>query len=136
MVAKVYGVFCDDIRDEASGKQIIIGVYGAEMFVPPLPINLQLSLWVRVQGIDPGNHSFSIKIIGPSGPTPIVAEGNLDHPRVEALGNINMVGFPVTVSEFGRLSASFQLDDDEEIELANLIISPLPAEASSSDTVS
>lgn len=33
-------IFCDEIRQEVSGKGIFIGVYSSEMYVPSLPLTL------------------------------------------------------------------------------------------------
>ncbi|MET4160496.1 hypothetical protein ABIE61_000310 [Marinobacterium sp. MBR-111] len=36
----LYGLFCDDIRQEISGKVSLIGMYGTHMYVPVMPIKL------------------------------------------------------------------------------------------------
>jgi hypothetical protein len=39
-----YSVFCDDVRVEANGKSIFVGVYGWKMLVPKLPHMLRLAI--------------------------------------------------------------------------------------------
>jgi hypothetical protein len=37
-----YSIFCDDVRVEANGKQILIGVYTGDMLVPVFPVHLPI----------------------------------------------------------------------------------------------
>lgn len=45
-----HSIFCDDVRNEANGKQILIGVYNADMLVDSFPILLpNFSIVIRYQ---------------------------------------------------------------------------------------
>lgn len=37
---RMWAIFCDEVRQEANGKLIIIGVYGDVLFVPAFPFSL------------------------------------------------------------------------------------------------
>ena len=39
-------IFCDDIRREDNGKELLIGVYSGSLQVPILPAPVMLSVWV------------------------------------------------------------------------------------------
>ena len=45
-IKPIHAVFCDDIRREVTGKEILIGVYSGNMLVPRLPAPIVLSIWV------------------------------------------------------------------------------------------
>ena len=43
-------IFCDDIRTEQSGKEILIGVYTGDLVVPKLPWKMMgLSVWMQIE---------------------------------------------------------------------------------------
>ncbi len=40
-------IVCDDVRREATGKEILIGVYGSGISVPSFPVQIALSFWMQ-----------------------------------------------------------------------------------------
>ena len=46
---------CDDVRNEANGKQIIIGVYNSDMRMDNFPANVLLTFWLQVGPITEDN---------------------------------------------------------------------------------
>lgn len=66
MAIKVLSVvLCDDIRQEANGKHILIGVYSGVLGIRSLPVTLRLSWWIQLLA-DPGKYEIDIRIIGPN----------------------------------------------------------------------
>lgn len=50
-------IFCDDVRTEASGKRIYIGVYGSHLLVDEFPARLQ-QLCIVVTAVTPVDEPF------------------------------------------------------------------------------
>jgi hypothetical protein len=40
MRSQAFAIFCDDIRQEVTGKRMLIGVYGTDLVVPQFPVTL------------------------------------------------------------------------------------------------
>lgn len=59
---KSYGVFCDDIRQEISGKYILIGLYSGDLIPSVLPLPVSLSTMIWVSGLSAGQHPFKVTI--------------------------------------------------------------------------
>jgi hypothetical protein len=55
-------LFCDDVRQEANGKHILIGVFGADILPTMLPGVLPLAIYLRVFGMTKGDHHFRITL--------------------------------------------------------------------------
>lgn len=115
-------VFCDDIRQEISGKHILVGVYGSDLVPSNLPADITLSFWVRIRGLSEGKHRFKIRVDAPTGSvTNADVEAimsDVDVPMVMALG-----GFPVRISEYGDIAVWLQIDDFAESEAGRLRVS-------------
>lgn len=60
MTASFDTIYCDDIRVENTGKLIVIGVYTTDIILG-MPSNpIQLAVWVRFFGLEPGTHKNTI----------------------------------------------------------------------------
>lgn len=59
-------VICDDIRREISHKDILVGVYGSEIVVHSLPIQLQLAFWLELQVKKSGHFELFLQIEAPN----------------------------------------------------------------------
>ncbi len=122
-------VFCDDIRQEITGKHILIGVYGADLVPSILPTAFPIAIWIRVWGLQPGNHQFEMFLIDPSGREAgkLSAETNVetsDAPTVFA-----MSGIPIELQKAGDIIVQFAFDGGDLIEVGRLKVSPPPAES-------
>ncbi|MGH7046928.1 MAG: DUF6941 family protein [Stellaceae bacterium] len=62
-----FAIFCDDIRREISGKDILIGVYGGDIRVPSLPISVILAVWMAFEKEGVGKLSIEFRALGPDG---------------------------------------------------------------------
>lgn len=57
-----FTIFCDDIREEANGKQIFIGTYLDDMYVSEFPRDLpSLALWI--EAVTPSAQPFTKFIV-------------------------------------------------------------------------
>jgi hypothetical protein len=99
--------FCDDIRQEANGKYLIIGLYPTDLVPGAVPSSFPLSALVRITGLSAGHHHFVAKVAGPDGPqAELIGEGdNAEGPVVFALP-----GLPVTVNRYGEITLTLAFD--------------------------
>ena len=59
-IRPIHAVFCDDIRREVTGKEILIGVYSGDLLVSRLPAPVVLAIWVPFERV--GNAEGKIPI--------------------------------------------------------------------------
>lgn len=68
MTAKfLFGIICDTIRRETSGKDILVGVYGKDIVLPSFPAHVMLSLWARAMIEANKNTTVDFRIVTGSG---------------------------------------------------------------------
>jgi hypothetical protein len=48
-IKPLHVIFCDDIRREDNGKELLIGVYSGNLVISHLPAHLVLSVWVSFE---------------------------------------------------------------------------------------
>lgn len=63
-------LICDDVRREITNKDILIGVYAAEINTPALPAQINLSFWLLITPKKLGPLSLELKIDLPGAPQP------------------------------------------------------------------
>ena len=68
-VKPIAAIVCDDIRQEKSNKDILIGVYSNELIIHKKPARLRLSVFVLVDVLEIGETEFEIRLDGPDGPS-------------------------------------------------------------------
>lgn len=64
----LHTILCDDVRDEANGKQTLVGVYNDSIGVPQLPYQFY-KLYIRMVILDfeGGDENLSLELKAPSG---------------------------------------------------------------------
>jgi len=106
-----WSLLCDDVRQEANGKWIVIGLYTPDITVPQIPIALPLTLLVCLESDVPGNFTFKIR----------VNHLETGRPLAEAMGQMGiqkpgMGAFPVRIGvQFqspGPYTFTFELTDN------------------------
>lgn len=60
----VSALICDDVRREANGKEIIIGVYGSAVYVPTIPSAIALAVWTRLRFLKAEEVRIEVRCIG------------------------------------------------------------------------
>lgn len=120
-------IFCDDVRPEASGKQILIGVYPNDLVSHVTPSTFPLALWIRLHGLKASSRKFELKLKSDDGATDLDLSGELfgheaGGPSVIALG-----GFPVSVQAATTLRAFLAIDGEDATEIATLPIKVSPS---------
>ena len=58
-------IFCDDIRREDNGKELLIGVYSGSLQLPVFPAPVMLSVWVPFERSGIGKVPIEFRLLGP-----------------------------------------------------------------------
>lgn len=122
-------VFCDDIRQEITGKHILIGVYGGDLVPGILPATFPIAIWVRFWGLQAGRHSFEMRLFDPNGRQTGALGGDTDVMASDAPTVFAMSGLPVELQTPGDIVVQFAFDGGEPVEIGRLKVSPPPATA-------
>ena len=91
-------IICDDIRQEATGKQILVGVYTGAVILPAFPTVLE-KLCIRITGWvyqGAGTHSATLALDGPKRRNILRDDNislNVTHPDQQAVLNVTMRPF-------------------------------------------
>ena len=143
-----FTIFCDDIRDEVTGKKTYIGVYGDDMVVaaklPTALPSLHFVIHLFFQpGEKPDKLTFQIAMPGDDAHKPSVSI-NIDTEKLVTIDlpktddellkprshfTFRMVNTPFTIEKFGRLRVS-ALWNDLFVPLSSILIRP-PSETKS-----
>ena len=59
-IKPIHAIFCDDIRREVTGKEILIGVYSGDLLVSRFPAPVVMAIWVPFERV--GNAEGKIPI--------------------------------------------------------------------------
>ncbi len=127
----ITALVADDIRREASGKNILIGVYGQKLVVPRVGegvrIRLACSLLYNVSTA--GTSSVQLRIIGPDGT--VAGEGTIEIVVVDVMGEheigaIDMPSLPVSLPTEGKITIDVkQYDEDwQTIRSLPILVDP------------
>lgn len=125
MSATYTTIFCDDIRQEANGKHILIGVYGSDLVPSAFPITFPLAVWLKISDAPRGPHKFKLSLQSPGGSESGV-EGDMNIPP-EAPANgvvLGFGGFPVQLNGPGTIVALLSIDNAEPEEVGTLQVLP------------
>lgn len=109
-------VMCDDIRKEASGKDLLIGVYGGGLVVPSYPMMIQAAFWIELSTPVTENIPGAFRVTTPSGNPPIDVDFVL---QVHEAGTSVLVigGLPLALEHDGDVILSLRLADGEMLEI-------------------
>jgi hypothetical protein len=122
-------VLCDDIRQEANGKFLLIGVYGGNVVIPSFPANLNLAVWMFGYTEKSGKIELRLRIVGPQ--EAILQEGMLEvEVKDFAHGTIMAVsGLPIQMQREGKMRVELASRGDQEwtvIKTISLMLAPRP----------
>jgi hypothetical protein len=53
-------IFCDDIREEKTGKFTLVGVNPGETHLDADSDEVAIAIWLTIYGLEKGNHEFSV----------------------------------------------------------------------------
>jgi len=78
IIKPVAAIICDEIRQESSRKDILIGIYPADIVLNRSPMKLRLSVYLLVEITDSGETEFEVRFQGPDGPSENTIKGTLE----------------------------------------------------------
>lgn len=115
-------LFCDDIRQEVSGKHILIGVFGTDVVPSRLPGNLPIAFYLRVFGLTKGDHEFKFTIQSETKDWKGEIEGKTTV-LLDSVASIFPFGpMPVHIRQPGKLTATFSVDGGEPAEVGSIVV--------------
>lgn len=95
-------ICCDDIRYEANGKMMFIGVYPEDLVPNVLPQLLTLSFWIRLQGVAAGTHALHFAV-GSNEAVSLEADLTMVVEPGKELSYLTLVGLPVQLTDYGQI---------------------------------
>ncbi|MFD9902608.1 DUF6941 family protein [Mesorhizobium sp. NPDC059025] len=115
-------LFCDDVRQEASGKHILIGVFGTDILPSNLPGVLPLAMYLRVFGMTKGDHHFRITLVTSDGDW----RGEIDgQTRVmdDTTASIFPFGaIPIHIEKPGAIIANLSIDGSNAVPIGSITV--------------
>jgi hypothetical protein len=127
----VTALVADDIRREASGKEIIIGTYTSQIIVAAINPNggmiIAISLIFETHGV--GDIPIQLRVIPPSGETFAIMNGTLHSQEITVPGQINtasLAGIPLPISAEGDvlIQARQYAEEWQTIRVLPVILNP------------
>ena len=113
-VTHKYTVICDDVRQEANRKFILIGVYISQLIVEQIPANLKLTFFQLLDCNTPGTYSAKINLAHLETGKQI-AEG-LGGIIVSRPGpSVNLMTMPLKFEATGTYQLCVRIDQEEPI---------------------
>ncbi|CAN7179069.1 hypothetical protein LJR251_000302 [Rhizobium rhizogenes] len=104
---------CDQVRQEITGKFLLIGVYSNGIIVSELPAQFPITIWGLLEAEKLGRNSFSIRArMANSDQDLLLLEGDAD---ILELDNWTPIGFggAITLPEEGKLLIEARFDDEK-----------------------
>jgi hypothetical protein len=121
-----YSIFCDDARQEDNGKQILIGVYSADMLVESFPVLLpsfrvlvqyqnESDLPVRLVITAPGESDGDLRIFEAEVPREDIAKVKVSPDNLDPFVALNLSAAftPLVLTHPGRIKVRAYRGDDE-----------------------
>jgi hypothetical protein len=106
-------IICDDVRQEISGKEILIGVYNYSVLFHQFPAGMpQLVMKIAIKLIDKEAKSFLLHLRDPNGTVIGQIGGDLTNLNYDEPVSIGAIIVPLTFYAPGLYTIDFALDGD------------------------
>ncbi|MFN3623681.1 MAG: hypothetical protein ACK4TP_06410 [Hyphomicrobium sp.] len=102
-------VLCDDIRQEKSGKFILIGAYLGTMLVSSLPARLKLSWWILATPAKKGKETIRVRLMSDGSGPIFTGELELSVGSLEEIA-IVLPPIPVELKKEGAFMLEWQFE--------------------------
>lgn len=113
-------VVCDDVRKEISNKEILIGVYGAELVVQSYPALINPSFWIQMLPLVPGEFNLEMRLIDQDEQHVFSINGVVRAPTDGDLASSQIGGQPFPVSSDLDLRFQAKVEDSDWLTLREL----------------
>jgi len=111
-------ILCDDVRQEASGKTTIVGIYGSDVIVPMIPMVLPqlciITKWDMSSGVF---KEVGFRLEMPNGTQlgPVKAKAPLSVKGKRL--SMHLAFIPIQIQVVGTYKLHIKIDDDPEKEI-------------------
>lgn len=105
-------VLCDDVRQEANGKHILIGVYIDSVLVVDFPTNISLTIWVVFKPNEIGEFPGEIRVIKDDDSVLLRGESKIIIRTLDPSTAIFQY-MPLVFQQGGKYLFQWKFDDDE-----------------------
>jgi hypothetical protein len=104
-------IYCDDVRIEATGKHILIGVYSVDMVVGvPFPAIVGLTVYLRLWGLTAGQHIIDLTVSPPGAPAVEMKDGTIEITNELAPLTAPIGPIPLQIGAPGEILTSIIVD--------------------------
>jgi hypothetical protein len=108
-------LLCEDVRIENTGKTILIGVFGAGVFVPSFPAHIMFVLWIRMLWPNAGKHSIELSAVNESNIMMLpVATFSLEVDRPSEYADVSVRQVLLTIQTAGDVIFKWRVAGDTE----------------------
>ncbi|MDL2410455.1 hypothetical protein PY650_33725 [Rhizobium calliandrae] len=115
MVVVADAIFCDDIRQEVTGKFILIGVYPGDLVPGRIPSSVPMGAMVRVHGLQKGVHEVEMVLTSPNGQRVIEEKSTFDLIESHTPMVLIFAGFVMPIDGPGEITLSMKIAGEEPI---------------------
>jgi hypothetical protein len=132
-VKPIFALFCDDIRYENNGKQILIGVYTGDILISQIPAIISLAVWIAFERINDttGELPVEFRMINTQGNSLGYGSATLHLTSDLHDGAIALPGLPLQLQQPDTLTFQLKQADDrwESIRSTHVRLAPTSATA-------
>lgn len=117
-------IFCDDIRIEETGKQLLIGVYPNGIALAGiLPSVIRIVAWLQVFGLKAGDHELVLTLTPPRGASATQkAWTTIEAPELAVVPLLEP--FELYADAFGDIEATLSVDAGPGQKIGSINLAP------------
>lgn len=104
-------VVCDLIRQENTGKHILIGVYAINIGVQGFPVDMRLSWWMIVRPRRAGEHKANFRILGPHDATLVQGQFGMNIKEIKKAAVLRLDNVQLQLQAEGDIKLQIQFPD-------------------------
>jgi hypothetical protein len=121
-------IACDDIRQETSGKFILIGVYGGNLGLPVFPSQIALGFWMLARPSSKGDYDVQFRVQVP-GEMQGVFGKMVVHIQEDETTALAISPMPIPLSQPGEISLQYREGSGDWKTVCSLEARLVPAAA-------
>src|SRR5262249_16011078 len=97
------GIVCDDIREERSGKFVLVGVYAGSIIWAALPLDFVMAMWLPFVSSETGVFPLQFRAIGPHGVQYVSADTPVTVNTAGEWGSLTIRGILIPLQTEGEI---------------------------------
>lgn len=129
-IKPIHAVFCDDIRREMTGKDILIGVYSGHLLVQRFPAPVVLAIWMPFErvGDAEGKIPIEFRMLGAADNNRAIGYGSIEImvSNMSDVGALSLPALAVMLDRPGRLVFQLKQHDEPWQTVASLKVDVRP----------